>query len=98
MKTETAEKMELKNMVKLNYTDLKRITEGDLIFIEHPEKGNVFVDYDNIYVNTIEPDWSKIDEDKNYVKMDIRIEHKKPLLYEGDFSLRPMNTSTNHSE
>ena len=44
----------MENLVKLTPEELRQVYEGTLIYIDHQEKGMRFVDYSNIFVNTIE--------------------------------------------
>ena len=45
-----------KNLVRLNpeQGDLYRLAEGRLVYIDHPEKGIVYADNRNVFINTIE--------------------------------------------
>lgn len=42
------------SFVKITGNDLSRFMLGKLVYIEHPEKGVCKVDYDHIYINTLE--------------------------------------------
>ena len=49
--------VELTNkLVKLNQQELTQLSKGELSYVEHPIKGVVGVDMENVYVNTIELD------------------------------------------
>lgn len=42
------------NLVKLNSAELQKLSKGELIYIQHPEKGIMYADYENIFINAIE--------------------------------------------
>ena len=44
--------IKLENLVKLDQRDLEKLSEGRLIFIDHPTKGQRRVDTRCAYVNT----------------------------------------------
>jgi len=54
----TKEKTEIKleNLVKLNpdQREYYHLAEGKLILINHPEKGMVWADNKNVFINTVE--------------------------------------------
>ena len=49
-------KITLENLVRLdpNKRDYYKLAEGRLLLLDHPEKGMVWTDTNNVYVNTIE--------------------------------------------
>lgn len=44
--------IKLENLVKLDQRDLEKLSEGRLIFVDHPTKGQRRVDTRCAYVNT----------------------------------------------
>lgn len=44
----------MENLVKLTPEELIQLSDGELIYINHPEKGICYVDMNNIFVNTVE--------------------------------------------
>jgi len=55
MDTEEKE-IKIENLVKLdpNQRDFYRLAEGKLVYVDHPEKGIVWADNMNVFINTIE--------------------------------------------
>ena len=56
MNTEESNEIKFENLVKVksDYRILEQLIEGRMAYIEHPTKGMVGVDIQNIFVNTIE--------------------------------------------
>ncbi|WP_178989645.1 hypothetical protein [Winogradskyella schleiferi] len=56
MSTEEKTEIKLENLVKLdpNQRDFYKLAEGRLVYVEHPEKGIVYADNMNVFINTIE--------------------------------------------
>ena len=47
--------MDCEKLVKLTDYELQKLSQGELIFIEHPEKGICKVDMEKVYVSVIYP-------------------------------------------
>ena len=41
-------------LVKLQSSEIRKIARGELVYIDHPEKGIMYADYENIFINAIE--------------------------------------------
>jgi hypothetical protein len=41
-------------LVKLQSSEIQKIAKGELVYINHPEKGIMYADYKNIFINAIE--------------------------------------------
>jgi hypothetical protein len=41
------------DLVKLNKEEIQKIARGELVYIDHPEKGIMYADYKNIFINAI---------------------------------------------
>ena len=41
-------------LIKLQSSEIQKIARGELVYIEHPEKGIMYPDYENIFINAIE--------------------------------------------
>ena len=41
-------------VVKLQSSEIQKIARGELVYIDHPEKGIMYADYKNIFINAIE--------------------------------------------
>ncbi|HAI18112.1 MAG TPA: hypothetical protein DCM10_08885 [Xanthomarina gelatinilytica] len=56
MNTEEKEEIKFENLVKLNpnQRDFYTLAEGRLVYVNHPEKGIVYADNMNVFINTIE--------------------------------------------
>ena len=52
------ERLEIKlnkmELVKLQSSEIRKIARGELVYIDHPEKGIMYADYENIFINAIE--------------------------------------------
>ncbi|UBZ08637.1 hypothetical protein LDL76_07985 [Salegentibacter mishustinae] len=46
--------MNTKNLIKLEQYDIEKLSKGELIYVDHPEKGTCKADWDNVYINGIE--------------------------------------------
>lgn len=63
MNTEENTEIKFENLVKLNQRQLEMLSEGRLIYIDHPTKGGRRVDTRCAYVNTFEMEMTEEEKD-----------------------------------